>query len=76
MSLPDIGGIDIIETLQKDETLCDIPIIIYSARDLDEEERSKFQDHIRKVVSKAGIGRQQFLELIEAEIPSPVKDDE
>lgn len=68
MNLPDISGLDIIQTLQEDTLLCEIPIIIYSARDLGEEERSKFQDHIRKVISKAGIGRQEFLELIESEM--------
>ena len=69
MSLPDISGINIIETLQQDETLCDIPIIIYSAKDLSQEERNSFQSHIRQIVSKAGIGRQQFLDIIESEMP-------
>lgn len=65
ISLPDMDGYEIIDLLQKDPNLCDIPIIIYSARDLNDTD---LRQSIRSVVNKASLDRKRFLELVQEEL--------
>ena len=69
LTLPDMDGIAIIEKLQKDPALQEIPIVVYSARDLTSEERESTQSHIRSVLRKSNISRQQFLDVVQDELP-------
>jgi len=68
LTLPDMDGYAVIEKLQEDEALREIPIVVYSARELKEEEREKLEKHIRSVLYKASTNRQQFLDIIEDEL--------
>lgn len=64
LNLPDMDGMTIFETLQKDNALSEIPIIIYSARDISPEEHVRLQTHIRTIITKSDIDRQKFLRAI------------
>lgn len=66
--LPDMDGYEIIDRLQKDPNLCDIPVIVYSAKELDEMQRNHLKHAIRSVVSKASLDRKRFLEMVEEEL--------
>ncbi len=66
--LPDMDGYEIIDRLQKDPNLCDIPVIVYSAKELDEMQRDHLKHAIRSVVSKASLDRKRFLEMVEEEL--------
>jgi threonine synthase len=68
LTLPDMDGFSILDILQRDAHLRDIPIIVYSARDLSTEERQTMRANIRYVVTKATIDQQQFAELIRREL--------
>jgi threonine synthase len=68
LSLPDMDGFSIVDTLQRDAQLRDIPIILYSARDLSPEERQTLRANIRSVVTKATLDQQQFADLIRREL--------
>jgi threonine synthase len=68
LNLPDMDGISIVEKLQKDNDLKDIPIIIYSARDLTEDEHQRIQAQLRSIVRKVDVNRQQFLDMIEDQL--------
>jgi threonine synthase len=68
LNLPDVDGISIVEKLQKDNDLKDIPIIIYSARDLTDDEYQRIQAQLRSIVRKVDVNRQQFLTIIEDEL--------
>jgi len=62
--LPDMDGFTILDTLQRDPNLRDIPIIIYSAHDLTPEERQRAETQIRAIVTKSNMNRQRFLQAI------------
>lgn len=68
LTLPDMDGFSILETLQRDSQLRDIPIIIFSGRELNTEERQTLQANIRYVVQKASMDQQQFIEIIRNEL--------
>lgn len=66
--LPDMDGFSIIETLQKDPNLLDIPIIVYSAKDLTMDERERIQERIRLFINKLSLDRKQFLKVVKGEL--------
>jgi threonine synthase len=67
LTLPDLDGFAIVETLQKDVNLRDIPVVIYTAADMTNEERTRLKS-IRQVMKKGGMDKQQFLDLIKDEL--------
>lgn len=64
LMLPDMDGIELLERLQQDETLCNIPVIVVSGKDLDDDERNRLRASIRSLVKKTAIDRKQFLAMI------------
>ncbi len=68
LTLPDMDGFSIVETLQRDSQLRDIPIVIFSGRELSAEERQTLQANIRYVVQKASMDQQQFSSILRNEL--------
>lgn len=62
--LPDMDGLNIVETLAKEPHLRDIPIIVYTARDLSENERDDLRARVGRVVEKASLDRGSFVEAV------------
>ncbi|MCU0514157.1 MAG: pyridoxal-phosphate dependent enzyme [Anaerolineae bacterium] len=63
LNLPDVDGFSIVETLQQDSDLRDIPVVLYTAHELTAAERDRVQS-IRQVVQKAGLSKDHFLDVI------------
>lgn len=68
LMLPDLDGFTILETLQKDAKLRDIPVVIMSAKPLNELERSTMQTSIRRFLEKASLDHKQFVNIIKSEL--------
>lgn len=68
LTLPDMDGLSILETIQRDQTLRDIPLIVYSARDLTHAEKDRLNNLKRVFVPKTGLDRKKFLATIEDEL--------
>lgn len=64
LMLPDVDGFSIIETLQNDPNLRDIPVIIISGKDITTEERVALEDSIHQAIAKASLERKVLLGLI------------
>jgi threonine synthase len=64
LSLPDMDGFTVLESIQEDLNLADIPVIVYSGRDLNRDELQHLDTRIRSVIEKAGFNREQFVSLI------------
>jgi len=62
--LPDMDGFGIIETLQSDHDLRHIPIVIYSAKELTENERQRLNQHIGVIIEKTRFDKQTFVSTI------------
>jgi HAMP domain-containing protein/CheY-like chemotaxis protein len=52
LTLPDITGFELLDTIAKDESLRDLPIVVYTAKDLDRKEVSKLKRIAKTVVVK------------------------
>jgi CheY-like chemotaxis protein/signal transduction histidine kinase/HAMP domain-containing protein len=52
LALPDITGFELLDTIAKDESLRDLPIVVYTARDLDRKEVSKLKRIAKTIVVK------------------------
>lgn len=68
LTLPDIDGFAVLDALQKDSGLREIPVIIYSARDLTLEERAKLEMTIKTIIQKSAVDRHQLLSAIKQEL--------
>ncbi|MCU0497027.1 MAG: pyridoxal-phosphate dependent enzyme [Anaerolineae bacterium] len=68
LQLPDIDGFSILEALQKDSKLRDIPVIIVSGRSLTPKEQEIYKSNIRSIIEKASLDQQQFIDIIKNEL--------
>lgn len=66
--LPDMDGFSILETLQNDPKLRDIPVIVLSGKSLTQEERDSLTLNIRALVEKTSLDRKQFSDLVKKEL--------
>jgi CheY-like chemotaxis protein len=53
LGLPDMRGIELIETIRGDETLKDLPIIVYTGRDLTEQEELELKGFTDSIIIKS-----------------------
>lgn len=70
LTLPDMDGLTMLETIQRDSQLRDIPLIVYSARDLTHAERDRIESLNRVFMPKTGLDREKLLSAIEDELSS------
>ncbi len=66
--LPDMNGEAVIEALQGDLNLREIPVIIYSAREFTTEERATLGANIRQIINKSEGDRRNLLNLVKGEL--------
>ena len=52
LKLPDMSGFDVLESLSKDEALADIPVVVFTGRELSAEEDARLHTMARSVVVK------------------------
>ena len=52
LSLPDMSGFDVLEALSSDDTLSEIPVIVFTGRELSPEEDAKLHAMARSIVVK------------------------
>lgn len=68
MVLPDMDGFSILETLQNDPKLREIPVVVFSGKDLTREQREHYQLNIRSIIKKASLDHKQLLDIIKSEL--------
>ncbi len=61
LNLPDLDGLTILEIIQHNSDLKEIPIIVHSARTLSSEERALYSDVICGIIEKAAFDRSEFI---------------
>jgi CheY-like chemotaxis protein len=52
LRLPDMSGFDVLERIKADSSLCDIPVIVFTGRELSPEEDAQLHTMARSVVVK------------------------
>jgi CheY-like chemotaxis protein len=68
LMLPDVDGFSILDTLQKDANLSEIPVIVFSAKELTGAEESSIQKQIRSLMQKSSLDRKRFLDMVKHEL--------
>jgi len=52
LRLPDISGFEVLEELRRDETLSDVPVVVFTGRELSAEEDARLHTMARSIVVK------------------------
>lgn len=68
LMLPDMDGFTILENLQNDPKLAEIPVIVYSAKSLPPDQRQMYQRNIRTIIQKSSLNSREFLEVVKDEL--------
>ena len=54
LMMPEMDGFQFLEHLRTDEANCDIPVVVISAKEMDDEERAQLNGHVSRVIDKRG----------------------
>jgi threonine synthase len=65
LMMPDMDGFQLLEALQQDDALSEIPVIVVSAKELTQAERDQLRDNIRSLIQKSALDRKQFMATVE-----------
>jgi DNA-binding response OmpR family regulator/nitrogen-specific signal transduction histidine kinase len=65
LMMPEVSGFDVVQQLRVHSEAMEIPILIFTAKDLTEEDRQKLGCHVQLIVSKYGSGKEDLLLEIE-----------
>jgi CheY-like chemotaxis protein len=64
LMLPEIDGMSVLEALQSDQQLREIPVIVLSAKELTPEEQEKMRPQISSMIQKASLDGKSFLYIV------------
>ncbi len=64
LMMPDIDGFEVVSRLRGDPAGSQIPILIYTAKNVTSEDRERLQGNIQSIIQKGDFGKDRFLELI------------
>lgn len=74
LMMPGISGFEVVEELKRHPTACDIPVVIFSAKDLTREEVMRLGQEVEKVLTKGSTSHADLLrELRSMELLYPVQ---
>ena len=54
LMMPEMDGFQFLEHLRTDEAHCTIPVVVISAKEMDDEERAQLNGHVSRVIDKRG----------------------
>src|SRR2546421_968185 len=64
LMMPDVDGFEVVSKLREDPAGSQIPILIYTAKNVSSEDRERLQGNIQTIIQKGDFGRDRFLEMI------------
>jgi CheY-like chemotaxis protein len=78
LRLPDVSGIDLLAEIQEDETLRDVPIVVFTGKELSEEESAALRRMAKSIVLKGVQSPERlldetalFLHRVVTDLPEP-----
>ena len=76
LGLADISGFELLEKIHSDAAMSQLPVIVYTARDLTKEEEMKLKKHAESIIIKGARSQERLLDevtlfshRVEAELP-------
>jgi CheY-like chemotaxis protein len=80
LRLPDMSGFEVLEEIQRDETLADLPVVVFTGRELSAEEDARLHTMARSIVVKGAASPERlfdetalFLHQVAADMPADKK---
>jgi signal transduction histidine kinase/DNA-binding response OmpR family regulator len=70
--MPGADGFEVVERLQADPTMAEIPVVVLTAKDIAPEERERLAAHVAHLAAKASFSRAEFVELVRRLCGEPV----
>jgi len=77
LRLPDMSGFEVLEQMQADEVLADLPVVVFTGRDLSSEEDARLHTMARSIVVKGAASPERlfdetalFLHQVAADLPA------
>ena len=64
LMMPDVDGFEVVTKLREDPDASQIPILIYTAKNITSEDRERLQGNIQSIIQKGDFGKDRFLEMI------------
>jgi CheY-like chemotaxis protein len=64
LMMPDVDGFEVVSTLRAEAATAEIPIMIYTAKNITVTDRQRLQSSIQAIVRKGEFSKERFLELI------------
>jgi CheY-like chemotaxis protein len=64
LMMPEVDGFQVVTALKNDASTSQIPILIYTAKNVTAADRQTLQDSIQSIVRKGDLSKQQFLDLV------------
>jgi len=64
LMMPDVDGFEVVSALRDNNTTAEIPILIYTAKNITAADRERLQGTIQSIIRKGELTKEQFLELI------------
>jgi CheY-like chemotaxis protein len=64
LMMPDVDGFEVVSALRKDSATAQIPILIYTAKNVTAADRERLQGSIQSIIRKGELNKEQFLEII------------
>lgn len=72
--LPEGDGFDFVAALRQDENLSNIPVVVYTVRDLDETERDRLRLGLTEYLTKAQTDEKEFLSSVKTLLNGLIED--
>jgi len=80
LHLPDMSGFEVLEEIQRDESLADLPVVVFTGRELSAEEEARLHTMARSIVVKGAASPERlfdetalFLHQVAADLPAEKK---
>ncbi|MCK4640787.1 MAG: response regulator [Candidatus Marinimicrobia bacterium] len=65
LMMPEVSGFDVAQQLRANSEAMEIPILVYTAKDLTEEDRQKLDGNVQSIALKSGSGKEDLLKELE-----------
>jgi CheY-like chemotaxis protein len=64
LMMPDVDGFQVVSALRNDPNTNQIPILIYTAKNITPDDRQRLRDNIQTIIRKGELSKEQFLDLV------------